>query len=90
LLLNGLCQDVYSEVLQEEHKIYLREQVIAAAQHLYKLNGIAGYVHAICGRSTGETLIKSERSEQAAIRLGKGNMTCYRCDKEGHISKFCP
>jgi hypothetical protein len=89
-LLNGLRRDVRSEVLRKEREIRLREQVIAAAQCLHKLDSVADYAHATHGRSAGETLIKSERPEQAAIRLDKRNMTCYCCSKEGYISKFCP
>jgi hypothetical protein len=88
-LLNSLRRDVRSEVLREKREIRSREQVIAAAQRLHKLNSVASYAHATRGRSAGETLTKSERPEQAATRLGKGNMTCYRCSKEGHILKFC-
>jgi hypothetical protein len=89
-LLNGLRRDVRSEVLQEEREIRSKEQVIAAAQRLHELDSVADYAHATRGRSAGETLTKSERPEQAAIRLVKGNITCYCCSKESYISKFCP
>jgi hypothetical protein len=64
--------------------------VITAAQRLHKLNSVVSYAHATHGRSAGETLTKSKRPEQTATCLGKRNITCYCCSKEGYILKFCP
>jgi hypothetical protein len=89
-LLNGLCCDVRSKVLQEEREIRLREQVIAAAQRLYELDSVADYAHVTRGRFADETLTKSERPKQAATCLVKRNITCYCYSKESHILKFCP
>jgi hypothetical protein len=86
-LLNGLRPDVRSSVLREEREIRSREQIIAAAQRLHELGRVdAGGSHVFRSRETG----KNRSDSRAPAGRTNDSRSCYRCGKEGHMSRFCP
>lgn len=82
-LLHGLRPEVRSSVLREERGIRSREQVIAAAQRIDELGGVAGVSHTIRKGN-------SRFSEPKALEGQMDSKKCYQCGLPCHIARICP